>query len=279
MIQFSRDEMLRLTAAWDGDRFDDGRPRVPDATLERLRNLTAEHAWHVLDENGYPYQYVGGWLSTQEHTLVGRAVTSQYLPIRPDYDHAVEQIGRERGFTEGSLQNTWVVDSLVDGDVMVADIFGKVIEGTVVGDNLGAAVAGRTKAGAVIDGGVRDLVGLRRLTSANFYYRAADPTPIRNVTLAGMNIPVRVGLTTVLPGDVVFGTESGVTFIPPHLAEEVARQGETISDRDQFAKQRIAEGRYTAGEIDLPVWADHIEEDYREWAKARAADGVAIREE
>ncbi len=270
MIEFTQAEMLRLTSAWSGDRFDDGRPRVPDDVLVRLAHLTAEHAWHVLDENGYPYQYVGGWQSTQDHALVGRAVTSQYLPIRPDFNDAVEQAGRQRGYAEGSQQNTWVVDSLVVGDVMVADIFGKVSEGTVIGDNLGSAVAAHTQAGAVIDGGVRDLTGLNRLTNANFYYRGADPTPIRDVTLAGMNIPVRIGVTTVLPGDVVFGTHDGLTFIPPHLAEEVVRQGEAIRDRDRFAKQRIEEGRYTSGEIDVPVWPGGIEEDYRTWAQAHA---------
>ncbi|WP_035812498.1 RraA family protein [Jiangella gansuensis] len=270
MMEMSRAELVRLTSAWTGDRFEDGRPRVPEDTLGRLAALTAEHAWHVLDENGYPYQYVGGWRSTQDRPLVGRAVTSQYLPIRPDLNDAVDAAGRDRGFAAGSQQNTWVVDSLVAGDVMVADIFGKVSEGTVIGDNLGSAVAVRTQAGAVIDGGVRDLTGLSSLTNANFYYRDTDPTPIRNVTLAGVNIPVRIGLTTVLPGDVVFGTRGGVTFIPPHLAEEIVRQGELIRDRDHFAKQRIAEGRYSSGEIDVPAWPEPIEEDFRAWSLARS---------
>lgn len=269
MMEMSRAEIVRLTSAWTGDRYGDGRPRVPDETLTRLASLTAEHAWHVLDEHGYPYQYVGGWRSTKDRPLVGRAVTSQYLPIRPDLDDAVNAAGRQRGFAEGSQQNTWVVDGLVEGDVMVADIFGKVVEGTVIGDNLGSAIAVRTQAGAVIDGGVRDLTGLCQLTAANFYYRDADPTPIRDVSLAGMNIPVRIGVATVLPGDVVFGTQGGVTFIPPQLAEEVVRHGELTRERDQFAKVRIAEGRYTSGDIDVAVWSDAIEEDYRAWVLAR----------
>jgi regulator of RNase E activity RraA len=161
-----------------------------------------------------------------------------------------------------------VIETLQTGDVMVIDIFGKVKDGTVVGDNLGTAVRTRTRAGAVIDGGIRDYQGLIQLEDVNFYVRGLDPTAIADVTLAGINIPIRISGVTVLPGDVVLGTPTGVIFIPPHLAKEVVERSEDIRVRDDFGKLRIAEGTYTSGEIDT-VWREEIEADFQAWKQAR----------
>ena len=269
-------QLRELTSAWTGERFESGRPRVPDSVLVRLRDATTEQAWGVLGQAGYDRQFSGAWLQTHPGTvLVGRAVTSQFLPHRPDYDAAVVDAGAREGHTAPDRQNSWVIESLVQGDVMVTDLFGKVPHGTMVGDNLGTAVASRTGVGAVIDGGVRDLQGLVRLADVNFFCRGVDPTAIKDVTLAGINLPVRIGETTVLPGDVVLGTPTGVIFIPPVLAEAVANASDEISVRDAFGKQRIAERAYTSAEIDVPRWAQHIEDDFRAWR--RGADPDATR--
>ncbi|QDP95230.1 RraA family protein [Microlunatus elymi] len=259
-------QVVELTPTWAGDRSSDGRPLVPDAHLNALADATAEHAWSVLDRNGYPQQYVGGWTQSKPgRAFVGRAVTCAFVPYRPDHNQAVVEDGRKHGFTVGERQNTWVIESLSSGDCLVVDIFSKVFNGTVVGDNLGTAVASRTGVGAVIDGGVRDLTGLREL-EANFYFRDTDPSPIRQVVLSSMNGAVMIGGTTVLPGDVVLGTELGVTFIPPQLAAQVADESRRTSHRDTFGKQRLAERVYTTTEIDVGTWADHIEADYQQWS-------------
>jgi regulator of RNase E activity RraA len=189
------------------------------------------------------------------------------MPFRADFNESVVREGSAIGQTVGDRQNTWVIEALGPGDCLVADIFGKVVNGTVVGDNLGTAVASRTGVGAVIDGGVRDLSGLREL-EANFYFRDTDPTPIRDVVLSTMNGPIMIGGTTVLPGDVVLGTELGVTFIPPHLVSEVAAVSLRTAHRDLFGKQRLAERIYTTTEIDTPTWASHIEADYQDWTRS-----------
>jgi 4-hydroxy-4-methyl-2-oxoglutarate aldolase len=262
----SRRELVSLTASWLGDRSDDGRPRVPDHTLAHLRLATHEQAWSVLSAAGYERQYAGGWRQTRPSgTMLGRAVTAQFVPYRPDLDAAVVAAGARVGHVAGDRQNSWVVDTLQEGDVMVVDIFGKVRDGTVIGDNLGAAVASRTRAGAVIHGGVRDLQGLMALSDMNVYFRETDPTPIRNVTLVGINVPIRVGECTVMPGDVVLGTLGGVTFIPPVLAGPVADSAEVLRLRDEFAKMRLVDRVYTSAEIDTSVWPDHIEADYERW--------------
>ena len=269
-VQPSRDDLVALTPLNPFDRFPDGRPRVPDDLLERMHHVTTEEAWWVLRQHGYPRQFEGGWLQTHPGVItVGRAVTAQFLPQRPDYHAVVQQTGLAEGRAQVGGQNSWVIDTLELGDVMVVDIFGKVKDGTVVGDNLGTAVRTRTRAGAVIDGGIRDYQGLVRLTEVNFFVRGVDPTAIADVTLAGINIPVRVGGVTVLPGDVVLGTPTGVIFIPPHLVQEVVERSEDIRVRDEFGKQRIGEGKYTSGEIDVGTWREDIEADFQAWKRTR----------
>lgn len=268
-IGCSREEMIALTASWTGERGEDGRPLVPDQVLAELTEATSEQAWGVLTREGHERSFVGGWRETRPGTiLVGRAVTAQFLPHRPDLDAAVVRAGAAAGHVEPDRQNSWVIATLQPGDVMVVDIFGKVKEGTVVGDNLATAVASRTGRGAVIDGGIRDYQGVVEL-DANFFFRDVDPTPIRHVTLAGINIPIRIGEATVLPGDVVLGTPSGVTFIPPHLAAQVAEVSTELRIRDAFGKLRLAEQVYRSAEIDVPAWAEHIEADFRQWRVAR----------
>lgn len=264
------DDLIGLTAAWQGERFPDGRPRVGDDVLKNLRDATTEQAWSVMLGQGYPRQFAGGWRQTRPgNILVGRAVTAQFLPHRPDLDGVVVTAGAREGHPEADRQNSWIIESLQDGDVMVVDIFGKVVEGTVIGDNLGTAVATRTRAGAVIDGGVRDFQGLATLDHVNIFFRDVDPTPIRGVSLAGINLPIRIGGATVLPGDVVLGTPSGVSFIPAHLAERVAAASEDIRARDEFGKLRLSERTYSSADIDVPTWATHIEEDFRQWLRTR----------
>lgn len=269
-IQPSREDLIQLTHLNPFDRFEDGRPRISDDLLERMKLVTTEEAWGVLRHHGYHRQFEGNWMETHPGTItVGRAVTAQFLPHRPDYHTVIQQTGEGEGRSSIGGQNSWIIESLQLHDVMVVDIFGKVKDGTVVGDNLGTAVRSRTRAGAVIDGGIRDYQGLVQLQDVNFYMRGVDPTAIADVTLAGLNIPIRIGGTTVLPGDVVLGTPTGVIFIPPHLVQEVVEQSENIRIRDEFGKLRLEQGTYTSGEIDVPNWREDIEADFTNWKTQR----------
>ena len=267
-IQPSREDMIELTKLNPFDRFPDGRPRVPDELLERIKAATTEEAWGTLWEVGYKRQFEPNWKETHPGRItVGRAVTAQFLPHRADFHDVIQATGVGEGRSNAGGQNSWVIQQLGLNDVMVVDIFGKIKDGTVIGDNLGTAVATRTHAGAVIDGGIRDYQGLVQLSDVNIYMRGMDPTGIGDVTLAGINIPIRIGGVTVLPGDVVLGTPTGVLFIPPHLAQSVADKSEAIAQRDRFGKMRIAQGVYGSGEIDS-AWSATIEADFQQWAKA-----------
>lgn len=265
-----RDVMIAMTSQNPFDRFPDGRPWVPDDLLERMKLVTTEEAWGTLHAHGYRRQFEGNWMETHPGTImVGRAVTASFIPHRPDLHKAVQEAGEAEGRGSSGGQNSWIINTLQHGDVMVVDIFGKIKDGTVVGDNLGTAVRSRTRAGAVIDGGIRDYQGLVQLTDVNFYVRGVDPTAIADVTLAGINIPIRIAGVTVLPGDVVLGTPTGVLFIPPHLVKEVVEASEDIRVRDEFGKSSIEQGKYSSGEIDSK-WSDAIEADFQAWKKARS---------
>lgn len=254
-----------LTRLWQGERDNKGRPLVSDDLLDRMRLVTTEEAWGVLRKHGYDRQFEGNWFVTHpEKILVGRAVTAMMLPHRPDLHAVVAEQGQQDGRIGG--QNSWVIDTLEHGDVMVVDMFGKIKDGTFVGDNLSTSLQARTRAGAVIDGGIRDYQGIMTLEECVIFCRGLDPTAILDTTLAGINIPIRIANTTVLPGDVVLGTPTGVIFIPAHLAQEVVERSEDIRTRDRFGKQRLDEGKYTPGEIDR-AWEEHIETDYQDWLK------------
>lgn len=264
----SPENVAELTRLWTGDRLPDGRPNVPDNLLTRLKDITSEQAWTILDKEKYLFQFEGNWFHTHPNRiLVGRVVTAQMMPYRPDLHAVVQETGEREGRIGG--QNSWVIDTLQTNDVLVVDLFGKIKEGTFVGDNLGTSVMTRTQAGAVINGGIRDYQGLVELDNVAFFVRGVDPTPIRNTTMTGVNIPIRIGEVTVLPGDVVLGTPTGVYFIPAHLVQRIVETGEAINLRDIFGKLRLSEKKYTPGEIDVEVWADHIQQDYEQWVAAR----------
>lgn len=263
------DATVALTRLSPYERFPDGRPRVPDDIVGRIALVTTEEAWGVLRKHGYHDQFEGGWLTTHpERILVGRAVTAMFVPKRPDLHDLVEEAGRAEGRIGG--QNSWVIDTLQPGDVMVVDMFGKVRDGTFVGDNLATSLQRRTRAGAVIDGGIRDFQGVSQLAEVAIFHRGMHPSAIANATLAGINVPIRIGAATVLPGDVVLGTPTGVIFIPAHLAQEVVDRSEEVRVRDRFGKQRLREARYTPGEIDR-AWSEAIEADFQEWRSAGTA--------
>ncbi|MEM7537813.1 MAG: RraA family protein [Chloroflexota bacterium] len=253
-----------LTREWQGNRCPKGRPIVSDDLLERMKLVTHEEAWAVLQKHGYHLQFEGTWIVTHPNkVLVGRAFTAMMVPLRPDLDNLVQQLGKAQGRV--GRQNSWVLDLLENNDVLVVDLFGKVKEGTYIGDNLATSIGTRTNAGAVFDGGIRDFEAICKMTNVAIFCRGYDPAEMTETTLAGINIPIRINHTTVLPGDVVLGTVTGITFIPAHLAQEVVETSEDIRVRDIFGKLRLSEGKYTPGEIDVDTWAAPVESDYQDW--------------
>jgi 4-hydroxy-4-methyl-2-oxoglutarate aldolase len=259
----SKDQVISLTSDWKGDRLPDGRPWVSDRWLERLRNISLEEAWGVLRSEGYHNQFEGDWMVLHpDKPITGRALTVQYLPKRPDLDTKVRAKGKQEARV-GNF-NSWPIDMLTPGDLYIADGYGKVIDGTLIGDNLGNSIYAKSRNGVVFYGSVRDIEGLEKIEGFNAWVKGYDPSYIQEMMLGGINVPIRLGRITVMPGDAILAKKGGVIAVPAHLVEKVVTQSEFIAMRDMFGHQRLREGRYTPGQIDQ-AWTDDIKKDFLLW--------------
>ncbi|MBE5803965.1 MAG: RraA family protein [Clostridiales bacterium] len=257
--------IIRLTPEWKGERLPDGRPKVSEDVLRRMRKITFEEAWGPLWNLGFRNNWECDFrMSHGNDVLVGRAVTAVMVPFRPDLDKALKDIGINEEGHKGFF-NQWVIDNLVEDDVVVVDLYDKIFEGTYVGGNLSTAIKTRTKrGGAVIWGGVRDLQQIVKIDGLQIYYRGVDPTGIGNCSMTGYNMPCRIGQAICMPGDVVLGTMSGVIFIPAHLAEMVVENAEKSHVRDIFGFDRLQSKTYTTAQIDTQ-WTVAMFEDFINW--------------
>jgi regulator of RNase E activity RraA len=262
----SREDVEYMTPEWEGERMEDGRPKVSDDLLERMRKLTMEEVWGCAWGLSYEFQIETRLKATHStrKPLVGRALTIQCLPTRPDLNKITKKESLTFGF-EGDY-NKSAVGRLVKNDVMVVDFFDKVTYGTYFGGNLSTAVANRTQGGgAVIWGGIRDIDQIQDIPNLQIYYRGTHPTAIRDYLMAGYNRPTKIGKALCLPGDVVFGSAGGVAFIPPHLAEQTVIDAEISHVKDIFGFLRLKEQKYTAAQIDQSPWPVNILADFKEW--------------
>jgi len=270
-VQISKAELIGLTPEWKGERFPDGRPKVPDGIITRMKSVSVEEAWATMSNAGYRYQIAEGWeVINPDSVLVGRAVTATFMPGRPDVWKAIDSIGKKEG---RRAQNVWAVEMLQKGDVYVADQFGAKRNGPTIGDNVGNAIYAKTGNGIVYDGAIRDLEGLKEIGGFTSFYTSYDPSfhnpgtgAGRDLTtmIVGINHPTRIRTVTVMPGDVILGKIGVVVVIPPQLAERVVKTSEIVRLRDLFGHQRLREGKYTAGQIDTR-WSDEVEKDFSKW--------------
>jgi 4-hydroxy-4-methyl-2-oxoglutarate aldolase len=262
-LTLSRQEMIELTPKWEGERFPDGRPKVPDDILKRMKRIPLEQAWGVLRAAGYPHQYEQNWRNIHRgEVLVGRALTAQFIPLRPEVREHLEKEAAEDGRIGDMV--SWPIDMLTMGDVYVADSYGKIEDGPIIGNNLGTAILSKSGNGVVFNGTVRDIRELEEMPGLTSFVRGDHPSYQQEMMLKGVNVAIRIGPVTVLPGDVVLGYLDGVVFIPPHLAERVVKTGELVLVRDEFGQIRLKEGKYTPGQIDNR-WTDEIEADFAQW--------------
>lgn len=263
------EDVIALTSQWKGERFPDGRPKVPDFYLDEIRKMTLEELWKPIFVQGYENQFLAmpslhpefkedGSLNCK---MIGRAVTAAYAPTRPDLAAYTRSLANGKGMS--GTPNQWVIDSLGDRDVAVIDMYDKIYKGTFLGGNLTTAVKTRTHTGgAVIWGGIRDIEQMKKVDGINVYYRGIDPTPIRDFSLLSFNGPVRLGqgehAAVCLPGDIVYGCSGGVLFIPPQLVVEVVENGVKTQVKDIFGFEMIAQNRFTTAQIDLNVWTEEM---------------------
>jgi 4-hydroxy-4-methyl-2-oxoglutarate aldolase len=268
---FSKEQRIAITSEWKGDRMPDGRPRVPDSILQRMKQVTAEEAWSVLKQARFDSQFEGGWkVINPGQRLVGRIVTAQFMPLRPDMNATINMNAEAEGRV-GKGQNSWVIDTLQPNDVLVVDLFGKIVNGTFAGDNLATSIFAKSGTGLVVDGAVRDLTGISEIKGFIGFVRDFHPTAIADVMLTGINVPVRIGGVTVLPGDVLLSDPEGLTFVPAQLAEKVVESSELTRLQDEWGHTMLREGKYTPGQVDSK-WTKEMQAAFEKWAEKRRSD-------
>jgi 4-hydroxy-4-methyl-2-oxoglutarate aldolase len=263
-VKMTKEQMLFYTPDWKGERFPDGRPKIPDDLLKRALDVSIEDVWEYLGNLGYKSQFDGGFQALHpEKPFAGRALTAQYMPLRPDMIKAISAEGKTEGRVSGN--NSWPINELQVGDVYVADGFGKIVEGTLIGSNLGNGIAAHTHTGFVFDAGIRDAEENREIPNFNGFYRGYDPSAWAQMTLTSINAPIRIGRATVLPGDLVLAKTDGVIFIPAILAEQaiVSAEFTNLEDAFNFELNRQGkngaefEGGWTPAKYDaLAKWID-----------------------
>ncbi|MEO6454200.1 MAG: RraA family protein [Ginsengibacter sp.] len=264
-IGASPEYVKALTPEWKGERFADGRPKVPDLVLERLHEATLEQIWGYLGRKGFRNQVEKDWIILKPgETMVGRVVTAQFMPSRPDLDTLIKALGKAEGRAQKGGINIWPIDILTKGDIYVADGFGKIKDGTLIGSSLGNAIFGKTGKGVIFYGSVRDMQELKDTKGFNAWVKGHDPSYIKDMTPTSINAPIRIGQVTVFPGDVVFANEYGVVFIPAYLVEDLVSASEMTGLRDEFERLLLQQGKYPSGQIHGD-WSDEIKNEFRAW--------------
>ena len=266
----SREQLMKYTEKWEGDRFPDGRPKIADRLIKKMDGVSAEEIWNVLPGEGYRNQYEGDFrILHPEKKLIGRAVTVQFMPTRPDVKAPNEADAKAKGARDNGNQR--VLDMLQDGDVLVADLFGKIEGGTLVGDNLATYVYAVTHKGMVVDGAIRDLDGIFGI-DMGIYFRGVHPTAIsQDVMITGINVPVRIGQATVLPGDLVFGDREGVYFVPPHLVTKILDKADELHIHDDWTQDKFLHetSKYKSSEIYGSPRDPALRKEYQEYLKKK----------
>ncbi|MBM1105152.1 RraA family protein [Aurantibacter crassamenti] len=259
-----KEELIFLTSEWKGERFDDGRPKIPDALLERAKNIGIDDAWTVLENEGYTNQFEGNWKMVNNDTpVVGRALTAMFMPSRPDVEKNVKERGINSQGRKGNT-NSWPIEVLTKGDVYVADSFGKIDAGTLMGATLATSIFSKSGNGVVFNGSARDLESISKMEGFNAFVRDFHPSFLEEEVLMGLNTPIRIGQVMVLPGDLVLAKREGVLFIPAHLAEQVVGTAEFVALKDQFGFEMVKTKTYSTGEIDSK-WSEPIKKEFLKW--------------
>jgi regulator of RNase E activity RraA len=276
ITSITKEKLIRLTPNWKGERFPDGRPKVPDYVLEKIKDVSFEEALNACTRARYNTVFEkfenGNWKIMHPGTpLVGRAVTEMFIPGRSEFETVIVEDGTKEG--KRGESRTWLVTQMVEGDVLVVGCFGKIGSASLVGDNYAATMIGLAGPGrgVIMDSSLHDSEIIDKFPNTNFVYRDWDITYASNVSLLGINIPTLIGKSTVMPGDVVYVDPRGrgMLFIPPQIAQQLADRGPQISDLEtKYMNDSLMAKKYPM----LEVHGDgaikpHVMEDFRQWLR------------
>ena len=268
VFTFTKEQMLKYTAKNPFERFEDGRPKVPDAILEKCKGLSAEEVWAVLgrEKSGFPNQYEGNWrILHPEKKLVGRAVTVQFMPFRRISSMWRKPMRKPRARAPAPpISACWInCRTAMSWWWICSGRSRKAPSRAITSRPMSMRPRSR---GMVVDGAIRDLEGISPI-DMGVYIRGVHPTPLRNIVLTGYNIPIRIGGATVMPGDVVFGDSEGVYFIPPEKVKEVVDKADITHIHDEWTKAKILSGKYKSTDIYPTPRDPALKKEYEEYLK------------
>lgn len=136
-----------------------------------------------------------------------------------------------------------LIDEAPKGSVIVISIAGGEPDVAVWGGLMTAGAFANGHAGAVLDGGVRDLAEIRRDYDFPVFARDVSPgTTLGRYKTVASQVPVEVGGIVIHPGDIIVADIDGVVVVPAAKAEEVLVMSREIDERElEQAKLIVAE--------------------------------------
>jgi regulator of RNase E activity RraA len=198
--------------------------------VDRLRAVPTANAKVLLRELGVTRVVMRGLLRLSgDGVVAGPVRTLRFLPAREDVTPP-----------KGNIQRA-TIDTLRRGEVLVIDAHGSP-DGAVLGDMLAARAHANGAAAVIADGVVRDIAGIRTM-GLTIHARGTQPEPsVRNLVSCETGAPIACGGVLVEPGDYIIADDDAVLVVPKVHAEEIARRGAEMAERDEFSQALIAAG-------------------------------------
>ena len=195
---------------------------------------------------------------TPGKTVVGPAITLQYLPKREDQYPEGEYRDPESQVHRHALYHAQ------DGDIIVVDGRGEISSG-VFGDMMLTFFKGRGGAGVIVDGCIRDYPKVKHL-DLPLWTRGFTPNfhTQTNIWPTGVNCPIGCGGTLIIPGDIIIADDDGAVVVPIDLAPELAEKAGEHAEWEVFSRERLSEGGDLRKYYPL---TDEARIEYEEWKK------------
>lgn len=227
--------------------------------IDALKEIGTATVAGTLGHSGFKNPHmVGPVTQSRGKSIVGPAVTLQFLPQRPD-------LFSEGEYADPETQlHRHVLYQVEEGDVVVVDARGDMSSG-VFGDMMSTYFKGRGGAGIVIDGCMRDRPNVEKLDLA-LWLRGWTPNYHVQTSIFpnAVNVPIACGGVTVVPGDIIMADDDGVIVLPPSMAEKVIEDAQHHHEWEVFSREKLMQGaplqRY------YPLHEDAYPE-YEEWKK------------
>jgi regulator of RNase E activity RraA len=194
---------------------------------------------------------------TPGHSIVGSAVTLQFMPQREDIASGVAQ-----EYVERTTALWAVLETIEPGDVLVIAANASSHTGCL-GEMLVRYIQKRGGVGVVVDGRIRDSERVAE-TGLPIWSTGVTPNFASQSELFpwAYDVPVAVGGVLCLPGDVVMADADGVVVVPRQLAADVAAEANAHVDREIFSRMKIDGGARLSDYYPL---AANSQAEYEEW--------------